>query len=321
MPAGHNTVDREHNSLPRLQKLIKHKVTLGVAAWLVAALFWFAHAMQSTHMKAVKLPVTFAIVQDSFMIVSSLPTFFAAQLSATGWDFLRLKRVLNQNIEIKLKETILTGSWQKHEIEAQIADRLPNFVKLLSLDIPNYPLQIQKLKAVKVAVIPQIMVQFAAGHGLIQPIKPIPDSVFVFTTQQFIQEDVYSVFTETKDLKQIKTSLSLNLKLENPNPEKFYFDQKNVWVNMMVGKVKSGSFFLPLNKFNELFLKNDRIHFRYRILESSANQQLSANDLDWDLELDTLHGIARPYLKQTINGVIQYGFYPDVLPFVLKPLN
>jgi hypothetical protein len=212
---------------------MKKNIHIIITSLVFAVILWASVSLSNDYYSTIKLPVRLNNFPDGFTSGTKLPDEISIRLKGQGWKLLSVS--LTGDIEyvipvgsdsgrkfVNLHNFVTDNPWISSDV--QIIDIIPDTLSFL----------VERIESKKVAVLPDIELEFKLNFGLANPISIYPDSVTVFGPRSTIK-NLRAVLTEQKIIKDLDKAIIERVNLiEMPGVN---YDKNFVTANLDVQRI------------------------------------------------------------------------------------
>lgn len=301
---------------------MKKKIPLIIISAVFSIVLWGSITLSGEYYSDVNVPIKISGYSDEFTIATNLPETITIKLRGQGWKLFSVNigkdvvydiSVKNDTgrMQINLMDYLTDNRWMLSELS--IIDILPHSISL----------SIERKIRKRIAVIPDMVLDFKEGYGLANPVVIEPDSITIEGPQSLI--DSLSELTTNKiklsslDKKTTKTIDFIKL------PGSSY-KSRYVTVKLDIQRIVDNQFDdIPVQVLNvppdrDVILLPNKISCNIRggieILGKLSLENFSAIVHYRDVVLDTI-GTVTPNVTVPDNTLLQF-VKPERLRYVIK---
>ena len=253
-------------------------------------------------------------VPESKTLVEAVPTSIKASIKGIGWDLISYYFKSNSSvISFTLEDRprfLINSNLLFQKIAEQIAT---NGLELSKINPDNILIELENKVEKKIPLVLQADLHFVPQYFLKDSSKLIPDSVLIAGPSTKI-ESINSWSTEYKEIKDLKTSCTLEIDLEKTNDPQISLKPQKVKLELEVEQFTQKTLFLPIlvkNAPDSLNIFPSKVKLNCTV-GLSRYEQLSPSDFLVEVDLKnispstenntaTIHLIKAPKYIKNVN--------------------
>ncbi len=308
------------------RKILTYLVFVGIAT-----VFWFLNELSNNYITTLNYPVRFINVPKNKILVSDLPKSLKLNVNGYGYTLLGYKlspaaypliiniEEFSNNID---NPAIKQFKLQTRYIRESINKQMPNNIEVLDILPDTILFQFANIISKKVAIKPNVKLEFDEQCMLNSDISFKPDSILVSGPNTII-DTLLAVFTKYHEFDRLSKPLDKSVFLKKIN--KIIFDKKKTMMHLPVSKFTQANFEVAIQARNvpdSFELKTfPRIVKVACLISLNEYDKIKAKDfvIDVDyLDIEKLLG-----QKLTLNlalepaNVKMVKYYPESVEFIL----
>lgn len=250
--------NRDSNRLTDREKVkFKKQLFIYLFFLVISFIFWYINALSHTYITELSYQITYTNYPKGKVLVSDKPASLILKVRGNGFQLLRSKVDSHfRPIEVDLKEyasfiySINSGKYSHYLSSLRIKDKLnKRFPELQLIQVKPDSLYFNFTTVIdrKVAVKPQLIIEFSDQYMLSGKIQVIPDSIIV-SGPKVIIDTLSFIYTKKLQLKDISDTIFQPIELEPL--DKFIFPRKSVKVYVPVEKFTEVVYSVPVEPEN-----------------------------------------------------------------------
>ncbi len=284
----------------KVVKRIDQKILIYLIFVGIATIFWFLNKLGNEFTATIHYPVKYIDVPENKLIISDLPEELELELSGRGYTLLKYKfKIISFPIAISISDYIEKQGASAKTKELKIHPRIikANINKQLNKNINIIDILPQTINCSfadiiekKVAIAPNIDIQFAPQCMLDGKIKFTPDSVMVRGSEQILDTMRY-VYTKPMKVKNLDKNFERNVSIKSI--KNVSIDNKRTVMLVKVDKYTENTLKIPISAINvpkerRLITFPQKVKIKYlvsfdecnRISEQDFRLQVNYNDIE-----------------------------------------
>lgn len=304
---------------------MKKNLYIIIVAVIFSIILWISISLSNEYYTTIKVPLKIINFPSGFATGTDIPNYISVKLKGKGWKLISLTWGREEDYVISAARD--TGR-KFVNISNYSTDNqwLSSDVEIIDINPDTLSYNIEKISAVKAAIIPDLDLDFKAGFGLASKIKISPESTVVYGPVSIV-ENLKAVKTEKLKLNNLDDKFNDKIKLA-PLPGTS-FENSFINLNLDVQKVLEKDFNnvevtvsdIPTDRDVVLIPNKIRVGLRggVDVLASLSDNKIKANVNYRDVVLDTLGSVA-PHVEAPGNTDLIF-VKPERLRYIIKKFN
>jgi hypothetical protein len=239
------------------QQIIIFLVCLGISV-----LLWLMIKLNRHYVHTVTFSVNLSGLFENQKLVPLQRDTVVVEIKAQGYQLLFNEVTMANILEIDLNKTLLRESSRpgilyisSQSLLARIATQFPVSTELLSIKPDTLFFRVEDIESRKVAVVPNLLLDFKLPFNLYDSVTISPDSVIIRGDQALV-DAIPAIMTRRLDVKQIDKSFSFKLNLINPHPGQVDLFPKEVTITGKVTRFMEKTANVPVQLADSIFRQN-----------------------------------------------------------------
>ncbi len=303
---------------------MKKNLHIIVLSVIFSIILWISISLSNDYYATVNVPVKLVNFPTGYSTATRIPDDISVKLKGQGW------KLLGVNLSTKSDYTISV------EDSGRINVNLYNFlgenqwlssdVEVIDMTPDTLSFYVEKDFMKKVAVVPDLDLQYKPGYGLATPVYMTPDSTTLYGPRSVVK-NLNFVYTKRKTFGKLDDSFRGQVQLEDL-PGVIYKDRE-VQVYLNVQKIVDKNFddvdiqIIDLPVDRQVVLLPNKISVGVRagidLLGKMDKSRIKAYVNYRDIVLDTLGSIV-PKVNVPENTTLEY-IKPERLRYIIKKFN
>ncbi len=303
---------------------MKKNLHIVILSVIFSIILWISISLSNDYYANVNVPIRLINFPSGYSTASVIPDDISVKLKGKGWKLLGVNLTAKSDYTISVEDTgkvsvnlynfLGENQWLSSDIE--VIDITPDTLSFY----------VEKDFMQKVAILPDLKLNFKPGYGLASPIQVIPDSTTLYGPKSVVSNLNY-VYTESKSINNLDNPITDQVALENL-PGVIYRN-KEVRVILNVQKIVDKIFDdvnvritdLPIDR--DVILLPNKISVAVRagieILGRMSKDEIKAYVNYREIVFDTL-GSVIPSVEIPENTTLEY-IKPERLRYIIKKFN
>ncbi len=303
---------------------MKKNLHIVILSFIFSIILWISISLSNDYYATVNVPVKLVNFPTGYSTATRVPDNISVKLKGQGWKLLGVNLNTKSDYTISVEDSgrinvnlynfLGENQWLSSDIE--VIDMMPDTLSFY----------VEKDFMKKVAIVPDLNLNFKAGYGLATPIQVVPDSTTLYGPRSVVR-NLNFVYTKRKLFEKLDDILTGQVQLEDL-PGVIYKDRE-VKVYLNVQKIVDKNFDnidvqiidLPIDR--EVVLLPNKITVGIRagidLLGKMDKSNIKAYVNYRDIVLDTLGSIV-PKVDVPQNTSLEH-IKPERLRYIIKKFN
>lgn len=293
--------------------------------------FWLLTTLSKTYTTTVTFPLVYQEVSQNKLLKEAPRKTINILLEATGFKILSCK-FLSKPITLKTNRLqkkandlyYLIPQKQKSEIVKQLPSKLQN-VEIMEDTIF---MKIGVLQTKKIAVQPNLKINYKVGYELLEDVTLLPDSILVSGPKSKLKT-IDKIHLEKLTLNDVFENFNQEVLIKNDTIYKdLKFNTKQVAISGKVEQFTERSFEIPFEILNTAALKNDELTTLIKKVKLTFTvgltdfENITKEDFlivcDYSLAKENNLNFLIPKLKKKPTQIKNYTITPNKIDFLIK---
>lgn len=296
---------------------------------LVSLLIWILITFSKEYNTSIVFPVEYSNISQNKILQEAPIKEIEVLVKANGFKILRTrfntkKIIINASSLIKKqgsKHFLLLNNQQKN-----IAKQLPSGVELKEIAKDTIYLDVGSLVSKKVAVKPNLKLNFSVGYDLSETIKISPDSLVVSGPEVLLSE-LNNIELSTLDLKDLKADFTNKVAVKPlENYKNLKFKTKEITISGKIEKFTEGSLNIKYKIINVpegvvINTLSKEVEFTFVVGLSNfnkINENVIKIECDFSMTTNNNLGYLIPKLVQKPSEIKSYKITPKKIDFLIQ---
>ncbi|GAB7257566.1 YbbR-like domain-containing protein [uncultured Polaribacter sp.] len=296
---------------------------------LVSLLIWILITFSKEYNTSIVFPVEYSNISQNKILQEAPIKEIEVLVKANGFKILRTrfntkKIIINASSLIKKqgsKHFLLLNNQQKN-----IAKQLPSGVELKEIAKDTIYLDVGSLVSKKVAVKPNLKLNFSVGYDLSETIKITPDSLVVSGPEVLLSE-LNNIELSTLDLKDLKADFTNKVAVKPlENYKNLKFKTKEITISGKIEKFTEGSLNIKYKIINVpegvvINTLSKEVEFTFVVGLSNfnkINENVIKIECDFSMTTNNNLGYLIPKLVQKPSEIKSYKITPKKIDFLIQ---
>lgn len=300
---------------------MKKNLHIIILSVIFSIILWISISLSNDYYATFNVPVKLINLPSGYSTASNFPENISVKLKGKGW------KLLGVNLSAKSEYNISVEDSGK--ISVNLYNYLPenqwltSDVDVIDISPDTLSLYVEKNFMKKVAIIPDLNLNFKSGYGLAAPLTISPDSTTIYGPRSVVR-NLSSVSTQRKKFVDLDNQLVDIVPLENLPGVIYKVSEVKISLNVqkIVDKVFDNVLIriidLPVDR--DVVLLPNKISVSVKagidILGKMSKDDIKAYINYRDVVLDTL-GIITPRIELPENTSLEY-IKPERLRYIIK---
>ncbi len=296
---------------------------------LVSLLIWILITFSKEYNTSIVFPVEYSNISQNKILQEAPIKEIEVLVKANGFKILRTrfntkKIIINASSLIKKqgsKHFLLLNNQQKN-----IAKQLPSGVELKEIAKDTIYLDVGSLVSKKVAVKPNLKLNFSVGYDLSETIKISPDSLVVSGPEVLLSE-LNNIELSTLDLKDLKADFTNKVAVKPlENYKNLKFKTKEITISGKIEKFTEGSLNIKYKIINVpegvvINTLSKEVEFTFVVGLSNfnkINENVIKIECDFSMTTNNNLGYLIPKIVQKPSEIKSYKITPKKIDFLIQ---
>ncbi len=296
---------------------------------LVSLLIWILITFSKEYNTSIVFPVEYSNISQNKILQEAPIKEIEVLVKANGFKILRTrfntkKIIINASSLIKKqgsKHFLLLNNQQKY-----IAKQLPSGVELKEIAKDTIYLDVGSLVSKKVAVKPNLKLNFSVGYDLSETIKITPDSLMVSGPEVLLSE-LNNIELSPLDLKDLKADFTNKVAVKPlENYKNLKFKTKEITISGKIEKFTEGSLNIKYKIINVpegvvINTLSKEVEFTFVVGLSNfnkINENVIKIECDFSMTTNNNLGYLIPKLVQKPSEIKSYKITPKKIDFLIQ---
>lgn len=300
---------------------MKKNLHIIILSVIFSIILWISISLSNDYYATFNVPVKLINLPSGYSTASNFPENISVKLKGKGWKLLGVNLSAKSEYNISVEDSgKISVNLYNYLAENQW---LTSDVDVIDISPDTLSFYVEKDFMKKVAIIPDLNLNFKSGYGLAAPLTILPDSTTVYGPRSVVR-NLSSVLTQRKKFVDLDNQLVDLIPLENL-PGVIYKDRE-VKISLNVQKIVDKVFDNVLIRIIDLPVDRDVVLLPNKISVSikagiEILGKMNKNDIKAyinyrDVVLDTLGSIT-PRIELPENTSLEY-IKPERLRYIIK---
>ena len=202
----------------------RNRLFVFIVCLFISAFIWFLIVLSKETNTIIEYPVVFENNPRNLVLIDQSDSVLSLNVSSGSVELITLKYLSSRNpvkidlkdIKLSREDDVITAQISTQDIARKLINRMSVPEDHVTVTPEFIILQFEAITGTKVKVVPNLLLEFEKQYQLSQELQVIPDSVIIVGAGDVIQK-MGSIETETKDIKNINQSQTVNVPLILPD--------------------------------------------------------------------------------------------------------
>lgn len=265
----------------------KRNVSAFLVSWLFAFVLWLLISMNAEHQMIVRVKIKVVQLPEDIKL-DYAPNELKLVVSGKGRSLFQLQRKLRRN-SLEVPYSLLrSGDWRIESGQLSSLLDFSNQIKLIQFLPEQVSVKAQQLFKKELPLSLNKTISFQAGYQEVASPRLTPPRVWVYASSP-IGPEITSIETENLHFNQLGGGISSEVRLINPDPQRYKLSQTTARLQLFVERIIEKSITVPINTTRlpqDVILVPAEVLLTYKAKEQDFHG-IDVDDFEVTVELPT----------------------------------